>query len=192
VSAFWASFGGAATAFAAVGTLFTFFIRHGLDRRLARLNSDLQRELSRVNRLDAIHTEKIPEIFSRTVKIDSLVERLFTSTLGLGISNAAVKIQREECVGQLHQELMDARYELLEFSKLNAVYFSKSLIEILKDFDIALLDVTLDINQVKGTQEEISAKCPAVRHGQQRLRNVVSKIELVFKQLLGVEEQGAS
>jgi hypothetical protein len=189
VSAFWASFGGAAAAFAAIGSVFTLLFRHGLERRLAKFNSDLQRDLSRVNRLQAIHTEKIPEIFRRTVKIDSLVERLFTSTLGAGISDAAAKIQREERVRQLHQELMDARYELLEFTKLNSVYFSKSLTEILKNFDSALMDVTMDIAQVKGNQEEISAKCPAVWHGQQQLRNVVSQIELAFKELLGVMDK---
>ncbi len=191
MSAFWASFGGAAAAFAAIGSVLAFLIRHGLDRRLARLNTDLQAELSRLNRLRAIHTDKIPEIFARTVKIDSLVERLFTSSLGVGISDPSVRTERENRVRQIHQELMDARYELVEFAKLNSVYFSKSLIEVLNDFDNALLDVTMGIAQIKGSREEISAKCPAVWHRQQRLRNVLAKIESDFKQLLGVQERSS-
>lgn len=183
---FWSTVGASALAVAIISGPLALFLKHWLERRLAKLNGELQQRLSKFSRLHETQSEKIPEIFARAVEIERLVEHWFTSRLALSISGGS---ERESRSREIHQQLMDRRENLRRYVTENSVYFGNSLKAALEEFDTTFARVTMDIAQIKAGDgdEELAKKYAPIWEHQRELRNIVLEIEGRFKNLLGVE-----
>ncbi|MEY2483539.1 MAG: hypothetical protein QOK24_2067 [Verrucomicrobiota bacterium] len=183
---FWGTVGASVLAVAIIGGPLALFLKHWLERRLAKLNGELQQQLSRFNRLHEVLAEKIPEIFTRVIEIERIVEQWFISRLSLLVTGDT---ERESRSRAIHQELMDRREALQRYVSQNHVYFGNSLKAALEEFDITFTQITIDIAQIKtgDAGDDLRKKCIPVWERQRELRNTISGIEASFKRLLGVQ-----
>jgi hypothetical protein len=192
--AFFSAIGGTATALLVLGFLGRTLVEQWFKKDLKRFENKLD-EIAAAQQIKftKLHDSRsgiVADLFLKVIGLERLLDHYHRVKIFINLAESDLQRQTEKKQAEeAFQTVRERRHALESFVEINRIYFSQGFVEQLKDLFPLVDRAIIKIGQISDSipLEQAAWGDSEVLLMQSELRRNIAKIELQFKELLGVE-----